>query len=92
MENNTFFFLVESGEDRVKITEDLLFSFLKKESTRMVGTGAAIYTDQVWPLTEQRYNAFPSLSRMIHRGGADWGTSVIQEGRGGSSASESHAI
>lgn len=31
MENNTFFFfLVESGEDRVKITEDLLFFFFKK--------------------------------------------------------------
>lgn len=58
----------------------------------MVGTGAAIYTEQVWPLTEQRYNAFPSLSRMIHRGGSDWGTSVIKEGRGSSSASESHAI
>lgn len=25
-----FFFLVESGEDRVKITEDLLFFFFKK--------------------------------------------------------------
>lgn len=29
---------------------------------------------------------------MLHRGGSDLGTSVMSEGRGSSSASESHAI